>query len=263
MPITRPAPLRCLSQDEFRDLSFAVKGVAIAIHREFGRFFDERIYKLELARRIPATRLEVPVEVSHSGFTKRYFLDVLVGDGGLFEFKAAETFSPRHRAQLIHYLMLCDLEHAMLISTRADRLETEFVNTLYPLAKRLRHRVDSARWVPTSAGAACLESIVRDLLGDWGAGLDLSLYEEAVTHFLGGESAVVGSVPVASSGVLLAGQNVRFAADGVVFKITTFHALPTTFEAHARHFIAHTGLTAIQWININPQCVTFTTILPE
>ncbi len=260
MPIIRPIPLRPLTQDDFRDLAFMVKGVVIDIHRAFGRFFDERVYKLELARRLPATRLEVPVDVTHRDYTKRYFLDALIGDGGLFEFKAAEAFSPRHRAQLIHYLMLCDLEHAMLIATRADRVETEFVNSFFPLPKRLQYSIDSVGWDAASAGAVRLEEITRSLLADWGAGLDVTLYEEAITHFLGGEAAVVRSVPVLSGGMRLAEQKVRFAADGVAFKITAFTTHPTTFESHARHFIAHTDLTAIHWINLTPRCVTFTTI---
>ncbi|MSU23950.1 MAG: GxxExxY protein [Opitutus sp.] len=260
MPIIRPPLLRCLSQDEFRELAFTVKGIVIDIHREFGRFFDERVYKLELARRVPGVRLEEPVDVTHLGFAKRYFLDAVVADGGLFEFKAAETFSPRHRAQLIHYLMLCDLEHAMLLATRADRVVSEFVNTFYPLTKRLQYRIDASHWDTMSAGATKLEEITRALLADWGAGLDVSLYEEALTHFLGGELSVVRPVQVTTAGVPLTEQKVRLNAERVAFKVTAFAELPSSFESHAQPFIQHTDLTAIQWININPECVSFTTI---
>lgn len=260
MPIIRPTPLRCLAQDEFRELAFLVKGVVLEVHREFGRFFDERVYKLELARRIPGVRLEVPVDVNHLSFSKRYFLDVLVSDGGLFEFKAVDAFSPRHRAQLIHYLMLCDLEHAMLIATRAERVVTEFVNTTFPICQRLQYHTNTARWDASSAGAARLEEITRSLLADWGGGLDVSLYEEAITHFHGGESEVVRPVQVTTAGVPLTEQKVRLVADGVAFKVTAFGDIPASFEPHARHFIEHTDLVAIQWININPHRVTFTTI---
>jgi GxxExxY protein len=260
MPINHPTPLRCLSQDEFRELAFTVKGIVIDIHRDFGRFFDERVYKLELARRIPGVRLEVPVDVRHLDFTKRYFLDVLVGEGGLFEFKAAETFSPRHRAQLIHYLMLCGLEHGMLLTTRADRLETEFVNSFFPLQQRVKFQIDTLHWEATSPGATRLEEITRELLADWGAGLDVCLYQEAITHFLGGETEVVRPAQVTAAGVRLTEQKVRLVADGVAFKITAFDTIPKTFASHAQHFIEHTDLTAIQWINLNLHCVSFATI---
>jgi hypothetical protein len=52
------------------------------IHNEFGRFFDEKIYKRELARRFPGAELEVPIEVRFESFCKLYFLDVLIGRGG-------------------------------------------------------------------------------------------------------------------------------------------------------------------------------------
>jgi GxxExxY protein len=260
MPIRLPAPLAVLSQDEFGALAYDVKGVVIEIHRQFGRFFDEKVYKLELARRMTGVRLESVVEVTHRTFLKRYFLDVLIGEGGLFEFKAAEALSPRHRAQLLHYLMLCGLLHGMLISTRGDKVVSEFVNTGYTLEKRRCFRIDTSRWMPGSPGAAELESITRDLLADWGTGLDVSLYEEALTHFLGGEATVLRPVPVISQGSHLTDQKVRLVTDSTAFKLTAFKRIPETFEKHARQFLQNTILSTIQWINITPQFITFTTL---
>jgi hypothetical protein len=48
---------------------------------EMGRFFDEKIYKQELAHRLPDVHLEVPIDVAFESFQKRYWLDLLVGDG--------------------------------------------------------------------------------------------------------------------------------------------------------------------------------------
>ncbi|MBM3878691.1 MAG: GxxExxY protein [Verrucomicrobia bacterium] len=81
MPIIVHGPIRRLSQSEFRDLSYTVMRHVFDMHRDLGRLFDEKIYKRELARRAPAIRLEVPVTVSLGSFTKKYFLDVLVGLG--------------------------------------------------------------------------------------------------------------------------------------------------------------------------------------
>ena len=94
MPITTRIPLRRLSQAEFGDIAYAVMEHVFAIHNEIGRFFDEEIFKLELAQRLPDVRLEEPVEVTFGSFRKTYFLDVLVAAGGLFEFKAVERSSP-------------------------------------------------------------------------------------------------------------------------------------------------------------------------
>ena len=93
MPITTRIPIRRLSQSEFGDIAYEVMEHVFAIHNAIGRFFDERIYKLELAQRLRNVRLEEPVEVAFGSFRTTYALDVLVADGALFEFKAAESLS--------------------------------------------------------------------------------------------------------------------------------------------------------------------------
>jgi hypothetical protein len=57
MAVTLPIPIRRLSQSEFGELAFDVMRHVFAIHNEIGRFFDEKIYKRELARRLPRVRL--------------------------------------------------------------------------------------------------------------------------------------------------------------------------------------------------------------
>ena len=49
MPVVIRAPLRPISQEEFGQVSFEVMRVVFEIHNELGRFFDEKIYKQELA----------------------------------------------------------------------------------------------------------------------------------------------------------------------------------------------------------------------
>ncbi len=49
MPVIIRTPIRGLSQAEFGDLAYAVMGCVFEIHRDLGRFFDEKIYKRELA----------------------------------------------------------------------------------------------------------------------------------------------------------------------------------------------------------------------
>jgi hypothetical protein len=54
------------------------------------------------------------------------------------------------------------------------------------------------QWDVRLAASDQLHTIVTNLIADWGTGLDVALYEEAVTHFLGGESHVRGAVPGSS-----------------------------------------------------------------
>ena len=56
-------------------------------HSDFGRLFDEKVYKKELSNRLKDVALDVAVDVTHGTFTKRYFADVLVHHGELFKFK--------------------------------------------------------------------------------------------------------------------------------------------------------------------------------
>jgi GxxExxY protein len=111
---------RRLSQAEFGELAYEVMGCVFAIRDELGRLFDEKLYKHELAYRYPSVQREVPITVWHRSFAKTYYLDVLVADGGLFEFKMAETLVPKHRAQTLHYLYLADLGHGKLVNLRLD-----------------------------------------------------------------------------------------------------------------------------------------------
>ncbi len=137
--------MRRIAQNEFGEIAFAVMEHVFAIHNEFGRFFDEQIYKRELAARTSDAVLEAPITVSFDSFSKTYYLDVLVKAGGLFEFKASDGIHPRHRGQTINYLLLADLEHAKLVNLRPEVVQHEFVNC----SQRLVNLRDPR---PTAAG---------------------------------------------------------------------------------------------------------------
>ena len=260
MPILTGLKFRRLTQEKFGGVAFEVMREVFEIHKEFGRFFDEKIYKRELARRRGDVRLEVPVDVSFETFRKRYFLDAVVGDGGLFEFKATEASAPRDRAQLVHYLHLCDLAHGKLVNTRPGQVEHEFVNTTLTFADRLQFEISGERWNRIVPGATRVEEILVPLVRDWGIGLELPLYEDALAHFLGGEAAVICDVEVLGNGVSLGVQRLRLAAPRVAFKLTAFSEHLDAFETHARRFLRHTALDAILWANIARNRVTLTTL---
>ena len=261
MPIQTTTAIPRLSQKEFGEIAYTVMQHVFAMQRDFGRFFDERIYKQELALQLPGVKLEVPLTVSHASFSKQYFLDVVVSDAAILEFKTVEKLGPRHRAQLLHYLFLLDLSHGKLINMRTTEVEHEFVNTTLTTAQRTRFDVNRDAWQANSPGADALESIVIPLLQDLGTGLDLALYEEAVTHLLGGEASVLHDMEVTGTNDCRLGeQTMRLAAEATAFKITTFRELPDSFAEHCRRLLAHTRLQAIQWVNITHGCVTLTTV---
>ena len=260
MPIIIQTPIRRLSQAEFGELAYAVMGCVFEIHSEFGRFFDEKIYKRELAQRFPGVGLEVPIEVTYASFTKLQYLDVLVAFGGLFEFKAAEAFVPRHPAQLLHYLLLAELGHGKLVNVRTESVEHEFVNTTLTREDRIEFGITDTHWNVQTPGAQSFRDVLVAILRDWGTGLDLLIYEDALTHLLGGESHVLSNVEVLTPQHTLGHQKMRLAAPRVAFTLTALPEPDLNFESHLRCLHRHTDLEAILWANIALKKVTFTTI---
>ena len=260
MPIMPLHPVRRLTQDEFAELSYEVMRCVFEIHNEFGRFFDEKIYKRELASRFPRVEIEFPIAVTHRTFSTTYYLDALVADGGAFEFKAVEELVPRHRRQLYNYLLLLDLAHGKLVNLRLESVQHEFVNALLRPDERRVFEVCTDRWNGSIPGGEMIIEWVVSMLQDWGTGLELSLYEAAITHFLGGQERVLRDVAVQGSRQGLGHQTMRLVASGVAFKLTAFDPEFGSFEAHARRLLAHADLRAILWINIGSHKVTFVTV---
>ena len=175
MPVTLGVPIRRISQKEFAELSYKVMGHVFAIHNELGRFFDEKIYKRELAHRMSEVRLEEPIDLSFGLFQKRCFIDVLVAGAGLFEFKAVESLCGWHRAQLLQYLMLCGVEHGKLINVRPEDVEHEFVNCGWADTARRAFAVDDTCWSNAMPSAQQLHEFLIGMLRDLGTGLEIAM----------------------------------------------------------------------------------------
>jgi GxxExxY protein len=257
MPIIPSIKTRRITQDEFGELSYEVMQHVFAIHTEFGRFFDEKIYKRELATRMKDVQLEVPVDVTHKTFSKHYQADVIVGGCGLFEFKAAEAIHPKHRGQTIHYLLLFDLPHGKIVNLRTEQVQHEFVNCHHRLTDLRHPQVLTEAWDTAVPGADLFCDTLVGLVRDWGTGLEVQLYEEAVTHFFGGEQQVERLVPVSGSSGPLGDQRMRLLSSEVAFKITGFTEGEDSFAAHAQKLLRHTPLKAILWANVTTSQVAF------
>ncbi len=260
MPITMSTSVRRLSQSEFGELAYQVMKCVFEIHDELGRLFDEKVYKRELAYRYPGVQLEVPITIRHGAFAKTYHLDVLVADGGLFEFKMAENLVPKHRAQTLNYLYLADLSHGKLVNLRPEQVEHEFVNTTWTREDRLRFELVTDRWQDTVPGASGFREVFTALLRDWGTGLELPLYKEALIHFLGGEAQVLAEVEVRMSDHTLGLQKLSLAAPRTAFFLTALGQSAGSFETDARRLLRHADLDAILWADLRLATVTLTTL---
>lgn len=260
MPVIIRTPIRRMTQAEFGQVAYSVMECVFKIHDEMGRFFDEKIYKRELVHRYPGAQIEVPIEVVHATFRKHQYLDLLVDGGAPFEFKAVEAFVPRHSAQLLHYMFLAELDHGKLVNVGRDSVEHQLINTTIRREDRVWFDVADARWSDRPVGAALFREVLTALLGDWGTGLDLQLYEEALTHLLGDGAQLLADVEVRTPTHVLGHQKMRLVAPRVGFVLTALPEASAEYESHLRRLLRFTELDAILWANINLKTVTFTTI---
>lgn len=263
MPITTSIPLSSFSQDKFGDVAYEVVGHALNVHRQLGCMFHESIYRSTMAEICGERALEeVGIRLSHAGFEKELFIDLVVDGGCPFELKVAAKLTDRHRGQLIQYLMLTGLPHGKLINFGSEQLEHEFVNCHETIGKRRLFKVNKEDWHVSGESSRRLESIVTGMLRDWGTGLDRSLYTEAVIALIGGD-AVTGFVETFWDGRVTGRQPVNLLDQNTSIEVTTKRRGLDAYEAHLRRFLIITKLEAIHWVNIGPGNVTFRTLRPD
>jgi len=103
-------------------LSEAIIGAAIEVHRQLGPGLLESIYTTclehELSLRGIASRREVslPINYKRIVFEAGYRIDLLVEDTVIVEIKSVETVLPVHEAQLLTYLKLSQKRVGLLIN---------------------------------------------------------------------------------------------------------------------------------------------------
>ncbi len=110
------------------DLSFAVIGAAIEVHRQLGPGLLESAYEQclchELALRKIRFERQVPLPVRYKGLLLDcgYRLDIVVDHSVLLELKSVEQIHKLHEAQLLSYLKLSDLRVGLLINFNVTNL---------------------------------------------------------------------------------------------------------------------------------------------
>lgn len=125
--------MRAVSQE--RDpQTYAVIGAAMAVHKELGSGFLERVYQealvLELRDRGIALGCEVEVNVHYKGrlLTCSYRADLICFPHDmpvLVELKACERLTHAHRAQVIHYMKATQIQRALLMNFGGTTLQFE------------------------------------------------------------------------------------------------------------------------------------------
>jgi GxxExxY protein len=253
-----------LSADEFEEIDYRVMGHAYASQNELGRLCDECAYEADLQARLLAdgfrpVQTQVPVTVTHGDFSKTYRLD-LVADNAPYELKAEAALVGEHDTQLLNCIFLLGLGRAKLLNFRPPKVQGKIVATSLTQEERRRLSAIVERWSDLTPGCSVLRQKMLGLLADWGAFLDLALYQEALIHFLGGVSSLERRVSLHRDKLDLGAQRMLAHAPGVAFRMTAFTENQSHIESHLRRLLALTNLKAIQWINLNHSQIEFTTI---
>jgi len=265
MPIEVSTRIQAYDQEEFHALDRRIMGVVFEVHNEFGRLWEEDLYKCETAARCGAIRLEpaereVRIRVSHESFVKGYFMDMLFFHDFMLEAKVAERLVAGHRGQALNYLLLAGLKHGRLVNLRTERVQHEFVSTTLTPEERRRFSVVESDWVEMNAESRQLKAKTIELLEDWGAFLEVNLYREALVHFLGGSGSVCKAVEVFSGSRRVGTQNLNLLNEDTGFALTTKQEGAGVMRDHLGRLLDHTRLKAIQWINLSRHRAEFTTL---
>ena len=118
-----------LHQDVLPDVTRAIIGSAIKVHRELGPGLLEGTYRTCLLRQLALdgleARHEVPIPVVyHARRTDvGYRADVIVEDRVLLELKAVEQLLPVHEAQVLTYLKHSGLRVGLLLNFNVPLLK--------------------------------------------------------------------------------------------------------------------------------------------
>jgi GxxExxY protein len=265
MSIEVDSEIRIYSEEAFHELAHQVMGVAFDVHNDFGRLMEERIYQEAIRRRcelagIAPARREVEIKLRHRDFQKSYFMDLLFACGLMVESKTVEALNNVHHAQTLHYLLLTGMRHGLLINLRPGKVERRYVSSTLDLAERRRIVVRDTDWQVVNKASQQVREVLLELIADWGAFLQTSLYREAIIHFFGGPSVALQRINVYEGDTALATHEVCLIAGDTALALTAFKDGKDQMADHLERFLVHTELTTIQWINMNNHNIEFRTL---
>ena len=257
MPIELSTPIAIISQDEFHAIDRAMMRHAFDIHNQFGRLLDEAIYKTELTDRCLAqgftVQREVLIRVRHQGFSKDYFIDLLLNGSTIIEAKTARVLTEANRGQGLNYLLLAGTHHGSLVNFRPTRVKREFLSTTLTHEERTLFTTTGTRW-PADDDHTRLRDQTINFAADVGLGLDIHLYREGITTLIGHANRHL--VPVLSGSKQVGHHEMHLLREDVGLTITALTDLADC-RMHLQRLLAITSLASIAWVNLNLHSIHF------
>src|SRR3954468_20057419 len=123
-----------LTQKTINDLSYAVIGCAIEVHKHLGPGLLESVYQECLIEELKSkglnvrSQIAVPIHYKSRPIGTPLKLDILVNETIILELKAVETVLPVHKAQLISYLKLSGKSKGLLINFHCENITNNVIS---------------------------------------------------------------------------------------------------------------------------------------
>ena len=262
MPVHCPITISRLTREQFLERDEIVMRCAYATQNRLGRLCDERVYENHLAARLraegmPNVRTQIPITVTHGAFSKKYRLD-LVADNSVYELKTVVQLVGEHDAQVFNYAMLLDVLCIKLLNFRNPRVEGKLRFSAIDSESRHNWSLDTVEWQALCGGCEQLKGQMKEVLHDFGAFLDTSLYVEALAALCG---AYETRLQVACDGLVLGTHPVHLIADEVAFCVTAFTTSLVQQRTHVIRLLECLPLRGLHWINLNHAHVSMVTLV--
>ncbi len=266
MPIKCNIDIKPATQDQFHAMDKIVMRHAFDIHNTIGKFCNEQIYQKELCKRCKdnfEVHSEVIIHVLHNGFTRPYFIDMLIDNSIIYELKTTHNIHSNHQKQLINYLLLTGIQHGKIINFHNSSVESRFVSTTLNHETRHNFELIDNEWHGNDKGDKQLHDILISLLEDWGAFLDIILYKEALTYFIDGPEAGIIPVDVKINNHIVGVQKMNMIDSTTAWHLSAVRDNKNFYETHLHRLLNHTLLNKIHWINFEHHKIILKTINKE
>ncbi len=122
--------------DKYYDKSYNITGAIFKVSHNMGPGLLEAVYKKTLAYELKQRGFIVECEKKINVFYKgidlgmQYYADIVVDDSIIIELKSVKSLDDAHRAQILNYLKLTNMEFGILVNFYPARAEIErYANT--------------------------------------------------------------------------------------------------------------------------------------
>ena len=163
--------------------------------------------------------------------------------------------------QALHYAILQDVRLVKLINFGGPQVTGKLLPNALHRQNRQQATMQNSGWHPLSSRCERLVEELKNLIKDIGTHLDVRLYNEALIHYMGGESNCVQRVNICVDGESRGTHLLQFHSPQHAFVITCFKESQPNYHRHLEVQLRHVpALTGIQWSNINQSRVEVTTV---